>query len=88
MSRDKSNGAYRVGRRTVLSGATMAGLLAAAPSFAKSGPGGFTADGLKAVTSAMQGAIDKGDAAGLVTLLYRHGTVAQVTAVGWQDEIR
>ncbi len=86
MSRDKSNGAYRVGRRTVLSGATMAGLLAAAPSFAKSGPGGFTADGLKAVTSAMQGAIDKGDAAGLVTLLYRHGTVAQVTAVGWQDE--
>ncbi len=75
-----------IGRRALLAGASMAGLLAAAPALAKSGPGGFSADGLKAVTAAMQGAIDKGDAAGVVTLLYRHGTVAQVNAVGWQDE--
>ena len=34
----------------------------------------------------MQAAIDRDDAAGVVTLLYRHGAVAQVNAVGWQDE--
>ncbi len=34
----------------------------------------------------MQAAIDRGDVAGVVTLLYRHGEIAQVDAVGFQDE--
>jgi len=75
-----------VSRRGVLAGASAAGVVAAMPALAKTGPGGFSADGLKAVTAAMQAAIDRGDAAGVVTLLYRHGEIAQVDAVGYQDE--
>jgi CubicO group peptidase (beta-lactamase class C family) len=61
-------------------------MMATMPVLAKPGPGGFSPEGLKAVTAAMQAAIDRGDAAGVVTLLYRHGEVAQVNAVGVQDE--
>jgi CubicO group peptidase (beta-lactamase class C family) len=75
-----------VSRRVVLAGASVTGLVATMPAVAKSGPGGFSPERLKAVTAAMQVAIDKGDAAGVVTLLYRHGEVAQVNAIGFQDE--
>ena len=75
-----------VSRRCVLAGASAAGVMAATPALAKAGPGGFSPDGLKAVTAAMQAAIDRGDAAGVVTLLYRHGEIAQLDAVGFQDE--
>jgi CubicO group peptidase (beta-lactamase class C family) len=75
-----------VSRRGVLAGASATGLVATMPALAKSGPGGFSPEGLKAVTAAMQAAIDRGDAAGVVTLLYRHGEVAQVNAVGLQDK--
>jgi CubicO group peptidase (beta-lactamase class C family) len=78
--------AETVSRRHVLAGASMAAMTAAVPALAKSGPGGFAPDGLKAVTAAMQAAIDRGDAAGIVTLLYRHGAVAQVDVVGLQDK--
>ncbi|MDB5395587.1 MAG: hypothetical protein JWM91_3093 [Rhodospirillales bacterium] len=74
-------------RRTLLAGASLTGLMAAAPALAKTGPGGFSAAGLVAVAGAMQGAVDSGAAAGMVTLLYRHGEIAQVNAVGWQDEV-
>ena len=50
--------------------------------------GGFSPDGLEALTAAMQGAVDRGELGGIVTLLYRHGEVAQVDAVGWQDKAR
>jgi CubicO group peptidase (beta-lactamase class C family) len=73
-------------RRGVLAGASITGVMATLPALAKPGPGGFAPEGLKAVTAAMQATIDKGDAAGVVTLLYRHGEVAQVNAVGFQDE--
>jgi CubicO group peptidase (beta-lactamase class C family) len=76
----------RVSRRGVLAGASATGLVAAMPAFGKTGPGGFSPEGLKAVTAAMQAAVDRGDAAGVVTLLYRHGEVARVDAVGFQDE--
>ena len=76
----------RIGRRAVLAGASATGMALALPAFAKPGLGGFSPEGLKAVTAAMQGAIDKGDCAGVVTLLYRHGEIAQVNAIGWQDE--
>jgi len=75
-----------ISRRGLLAGASMAGATAAMPAFAKTGPGGFSPEGLTAVTAAMQTAIDRGDAAGVVTLLYRHGEIAQVNAVGFQDE--
>ena len=75
-----------VSRRGVLAGASIMGVMTTLPALAKPGPGGFSPEGLKAVTAAMQAAIDKGDAAGVVTLLYRHGEVAQVNAVGFQDE--
>jgi CubicO group peptidase (beta-lactamase class C family) len=55
--------------------------LAAAP-----GPGGFSPERLAAIPAAVQAAVDRGDTAGVVTLLYRHGDIAQVNAVGWQDE--
>ena len=75
-----------VSRRSVLAGASITGVMATMPALAKPGPGGFSPEGLKAVTVAMQAAIDRGDAAGVVTLLYRRGEVAQVNAVGFQDE--
>lgn len=75
-----------VSRRAVLAGASLTGMAAALPALAKPGPGGFSPEGLKAVTAAMQAAIDRGDAAGVVTLLYRHGEIAQLDAVGFQDE--
>jgi CubicO group peptidase (beta-lactamase class C family) len=79
-----------VGRRRVLGySAVTAAAVGAAPLrgalAAKPGPGGFSPERLKAVTAAMQAAVDKGDTAGVVTLLFRHGVVAQVIAVGWQD---
>jgi len=75
-----------VSRRSVLAGASMVGVMATMPAFAKPGPGGFSPEGLKAATAAMRAAIDRGAAAGVVTLLYRHGEIAQVDAVGFQDE--
>lgn len=40
------------------------------------GPGGFSTKRLEAVTTAMQAAVDRGEAGGIVTLLFRHGEVA------------
>jgi CubicO group peptidase (beta-lactamase class C family) len=75
-----------ISRRGVLAGASIAGVMSSMPAIAKLGPGGFSPEGLKAVTAAMRAAIDRGDAAGVVTLLYRHGEIAQVDALGFQDE--
>ena len=50
------------------------------------GPGGLSTEGLKAVTAALQEAVDRGDVGGIVSLIFRHGEIAQVDAVGWQDE--
>jgi CubicO group peptidase (beta-lactamase class C family) len=81
--------AMKLGRRRLLA-SSAAGAITAVPlghAFAaKPGPGGFSPERLKAVTAAMQAAVDRGDTAGVVTLLYRHGEVAQVNAVGSQDE--
>jgi CubicO group peptidase (beta-lactamase class C family) len=77
-------------RRLIMSSAAGGALLAAAPFrrlfAAGAGPGGFSPERLKAVTAGLQAAVDRGDTAGVVTLLYRHGEVAQVNALGWQDE--
>jgi CubicO group peptidase (beta-lactamase class C family) len=75
-------------RRGLFAGAALATLLyggcAVLPA-RDAGPGGFSPGGLEKVTEAMQAAVDRGDVGGIVTLLFRHGEVAQVNAVGWQD---
>ena len=40
---------------------------------------------LKAIPARMQAFVDEGTAAGFVTLLSRHGRIAQLSAVGYQD---
>ena len=40
---------------------------------------------LKAIPARMQAFVDQGTAAGFVTLLSRHGRIAQLSAVGYQD---
>jgi CubicO group peptidase (beta-lactamase class C family) len=47
--------------------------------------GGFTSEGLAQIPAALQGAVDAGDLAGAVTLLWRKGEVAQVNTVGYRD---
>ncbi|HTJ64545.1 MAG TPA: serine hydrolase domain-containing protein [Alphaproteobacteria bacterium] len=64
----------------------MTGTFLPGAASAKVGPAGFSPEGLRAVTAAMSAAVDKGDVPGVVTLLYRHGLVAQVNALGFRDE--
>ena len=47
--------------------------------------GGFSPSRLKATSAAMQGLVARGEAAGMVTALYRHGALAYWEAFGWQD---
>lgn len=47
--------------------------------------GGFSNEGLRRVTERLQPFVAAEEAVGLVTLLYRHGEVAQVNTLGWQD---
>jgi CubicO group peptidase (beta-lactamase class C family) len=69
-------------RRSILAGGAA---LAALPRFAHAAPGGFSSEGLKSLTSSLKPFVEEGEAVGLVTLVYRHGEVAQVDALGWQD---
>jgi CubicO group peptidase (beta-lactamase class C family) len=51
----------------------------------KTGPGGFSQAGLAKIPETLGHVIDSGAAIGLVTLLYRHGEIAQVNTLGMQD---
>ena len=70
---------------------TAAGLAAAAavplPALAagKTELGGFSPDGLKRITDSLQSYVAQEEAVGLVTLLSRHGEIAQVNTLGWRD---
>ena len=48
-------------------------------------PGGFSPEGLAQIPTALQGVVDAGSLAGVVTLLWRKGEVAQVNTVGHRD---
>jgi CubicO group peptidase (beta-lactamase class C family) len=75
-------------RRALLSyGLAGSALLSAGrPAWAaKPGPGGFSPERLKDITTAMQGFVDRGEVGGAVTLLYRKGEIAQVNVMGLQD---
>lgn len=47
---------------------------------------GFSPEKLKIVTGVLQAAVDRGEVDGLATLVFRHGEIAQVDTVGWQDK--
>ncbi len=46
---------------------------------------GFTAAGLAEIPKLLQAAVDAGDLAGMVTLIWRKGEVVQVNATGYRD---
>jgi len=72
----------KLNRRNVLAGGAA---LAALPRFAQAGTGGFSPEGLKRITATLKPFVDKEEAVGLVTLVYRRGEIGQVDALGWQD---
>jgi CubicO group peptidase (beta-lactamase class C family) len=47
--------------------------------------GGFVAAGLAQIPPALQAVVDAGDLSGVVTLIWRKGEIAQVSALGWRD---
>lgn len=48
-------------------------------------PGGFSPQGLAQIPATLQGFVDQGSLAGVVTLLWRKGEVAQVNTLGYRD---
>src|SRR5579859_3189420 len=50
------------------------------------GRGGFSEERLSRITRAMQTYVDRGDVAGVVTLVHRHGETVHSDVLGWQDE--
>ena len=83
------HGSMRHGRRwriflSALSLGLVELLFFAASAFAQTA--GMDPERLKAIPVRMQAFVDQGTAAGFVTLLARHGQVAQLAAVGFQDQ--
>ncbi|HLG88416.1 MAG TPA: serine hydrolase domain-containing protein [Alphaproteobacteria bacterium] len=75
-------------RKVIQAGAALAASAALplpAVAAGKAGPGGFSPDGLKRITDSLQHYVSQEEAVGLVTLLSRHGEIAQVNALGWRD---
>ena len=66
--------------------ASSGGLISRAALAAASGKGGFSTSRLKYLTDGMNGYIDSGDVAGVLTLLYRHGELAHSDLLGFQDQ--
>ena len=48
--------------------------------------GGFSANRFKKLTLGMAAYVDRGEIAGFTTLIHRHGEIAHMDFVGWQDE--
>lgn len=71
-----------LGSGAAVLGASMPVRLLAAPRVA---PGGFSAERLAAIPPLLQSYVADDSIAGAVTLLYRKGEIAQVTAVGHAD---
>ncbi|WP_157393502.1 serine hydrolase domain-containing protein [Nocardia terrae] len=46
---------------------------------------GFSAEGLNKVSEVLDGYVERGDVAGAVAMIYRHGKLVQVDAVGHRD---
>ncbi|MCR5881161.1 serine hydrolase [Phenylobacterium sp. J367] len=54
-------------------------------SYGDETPGGFSPQGLAQIPATLQGFVDQGALAGVVTLLWRKGEVAQVNTIGVRD---
>ncbi|WP_118181439.1 serine hydrolase domain-containing protein [Paraburkholderia phosphatilytica] len=50
------------------------------------GRAGFCRERLAKVTAALQAYVDREEVAGVVSLVWRHGEIAQVDALGWRDD--
>src|SRR5690348_9076512 len=48
-------------------------------------PKGFSAEGLAKIVPTLQPIVDAGDLSGFVTLLFRHGEIAQLNTLGLRD---
>ena len=48
-------------------------------------PKGFSAEGLSKIAPTLQPIVDAGDLSGFVTLLFRHGEIAQINTIGHRD---
>lgn len=46
---------------------------------------GFSQERLSRLSGVLQGYVERGEIAGVVTLLHRHGALAHMDALGWQD---
>jgi len=46
---------------------------------------GFSADSLKVLSKGLLGYVERGEVAGLVGMIYRHGELVQVDEAGWRD---
>src|SRR5712691_401664 len=64
----------------------VAGAAVSQESNAPSRSSGMSPQRLERVTGAMERAVAKGEVAGAVALVYRHGTIAYVSARGFQDK--
>ena len=83
---------YRLDRRQLMLAGSATLLGAASPGFSfaaprKLAPGGFSAERLARIPPMLQRYVDDGSSAGFVTLLFRKGEIAQVSAIGWQDTV-
>jgi CubicO group peptidase (beta-lactamase class C family) len=47
---------------------------------------GFSQERLSRLSNALEGYVERGEFAGIVTLIHRHGELAQVDTIGWQDQ--
>lgn len=74
-------------RRSALAHAAAGAALVTLPTraFARPGPGGFDKQKLAKITPAVHAALDKGPLAGIVDIVCRHGEIAHVDVLGWQD---
>jgi CubicO group peptidase (beta-lactamase class C family) len=48
--------------------------------------GGFSQERLQRVSRALQGYVERGEFAGIITLIHRHSELAHVDTIGWQDK--
>src|SRR6266700_5238947 len=47
---------------------------------------GFSRERLGRLSKALEGYVERGEFAGIVTLIHRHGELAHVDTIGWQDK--
>jgi CubicO group peptidase (beta-lactamase class C family) len=65
--------------------ALLATFLVSGLAVAAANPPGFSAERLSRIRPRLQAFVDEGKAAGMVTLVARHGKIAAVEAIGFQD---